>query len=204
MRDPGLIPGSGRSSGEGNGYPFQCSCLENFMERGTWWAIVLVTPWLRGFHFHFWVSPVHANVMLNFGASLVAQLVKNLPAMRGPGFDPWVGKIPWRRERLPLQYSGLENSMDCIAHWAEKSHTRLSSFHFHFHISATSFTVWLNPDWYTSHVVDALPCHPLFFCNYFMFFIQYRINIQILALSLSGSTNLGKLLELPDSQLLHL
>ena len=28
-----------------------------------------------------------------------------------PGFDPRVGKIPWRRERL-LQYSGLENSMD--------------------------------------------------------------------------------------------
>ena len=36
-------------------------------------------------------------------ASLVAQLVKNLPAMWGPGFDPWVGKIPWRRERLPTK-----------------------------------------------------------------------------------------------------
>ena len=35
------------------------------------------------------------------GASLGAQLVKNLPAMWRPGFDPWVGKIPWRRERLP-------------------------------------------------------------------------------------------------------
>ena len=34
-------------------------------------------------------------------ASLVAQLVKNPPAMWRPGFDPWVGKIPWRRERLP-------------------------------------------------------------------------------------------------------
>ena len=34
-------------------------------------------------------------------ASLVAQLVKNLPAIRRPGFDPWVGKIPWRRDRLP-------------------------------------------------------------------------------------------------------
>ena len=33
--------------------------------------------------------------------SLVAQLVKNLPAMWETGFDPWVGKIPWRRERLP-------------------------------------------------------------------------------------------------------
>ena len=29
-------------------------------------------------------------------ASLVAQLVKNLPAMWESGFDPWVGKIPWR------------------------------------------------------------------------------------------------------------
>ena len=29
--DPGLIPGSGRYSGEGNGYPLQCSCLENPM-----------------------------------------------------------------------------------------------------------------------------------------------------------------------------
>ena len=34
--DPGLIPGSGRSSGEGNGNPFQCSCLENPMDRGAW------------------------------------------------------------------------------------------------------------------------------------------------------------------------
>ena len=34
-------------------------------------------------------------------ASLVAQLVKNSPAMWETGFDPWVGKILWRRERLP-------------------------------------------------------------------------------------------------------
>ena len=31
----------------------------------------------------------------------MAQLVKNPPAIGRPGFDPWVGKIPWRRERLP-------------------------------------------------------------------------------------------------------
>ena len=34
-------------------------------------------------------------------ASLVAQLEKNRPAMRETWFDPWVGKIPWRREWLP-------------------------------------------------------------------------------------------------------
>ena len=34
----GLIPGSGRLSGEGNGNPFQYSCLGNPVDRGTWWA----------------------------------------------------------------------------------------------------------------------------------------------------------------------
>ena len=36
----GLIPGSGRSPGEGNGNPLQYSCLENSMDRGAWWAPV--------------------------------------------------------------------------------------------------------------------------------------------------------------------
>ena len=39
-RDKGLIPGSGRSPGEGNGNPLQYSCLENPMDRGAWWATV--------------------------------------------------------------------------------------------------------------------------------------------------------------------
>ena len=38
--DPGSIPGSGRSPGEGNGNPLQYSCLENPMEGGAWWAVV--------------------------------------------------------------------------------------------------------------------------------------------------------------------
>ena len=38
--DSGSIPGLGRSSGEGNGYPLQYSCLENPMDRGAWWATV--------------------------------------------------------------------------------------------------------------------------------------------------------------------
>ena len=39
--DRGSIPGSGRSPGEGTGYPLQYSCLENPMDGGAWWAIVL-------------------------------------------------------------------------------------------------------------------------------------------------------------------
>ena len=90
--------------------------------------------------------------------------------MRRPGFDSWVRKIRWRRDRLPtpiflgfpcgsagkkstcntgdlglipgfgrspgegkgypLQYSGLENSMDCIVHKVAKSQIGLRDFHF--------------------------------------------------------------------------
>ena len=39
-RDMGLVPESGRSHGVGNGNPLQYSCLENSMDRGTWWATV--------------------------------------------------------------------------------------------------------------------------------------------------------------------
>ena len=39
-RDLGLIPGLGRSPGEGNGNPLQYSCLEISMDRGDWWATV--------------------------------------------------------------------------------------------------------------------------------------------------------------------
>ena len=39
-------------------------------------------------------------------------MVKNPPAVWETEFHRWVGKIPWKREQLPLQYSGLENSID--------------------------------------------------------------------------------------------
>ena len=59
-------------------------------------------------------------------ASLVAELVKNPPAMQEAGFDPWVGRISWRRERLPTPgefWPGLENSMDCIVYGFATSQT---------------------------------------------------------------------------------
>ena len=40
IREAGSIPGSGRSPGEGSGNPLQYSCLENPMDRRTWWATV--------------------------------------------------------------------------------------------------------------------------------------------------------------------
>ena len=40
MRDAGLISGLGRSPAGGHGNPLQYSCLENYLDRGAWWAIV--------------------------------------------------------------------------------------------------------------------------------------------------------------------
>ena len=107
---------------------------------------------------------------MSTGASLIAQLAKNLPAMQETSVQFLGWEDPWRRNRLlnpvllsfpcgsagkesacnagdlgsipglgrspgegkgyPLQYSGLENSMDYKVHGVAKSQTRLSDFHF--------------------------------------------------------------------------
>jgi len=96
--------GSGRSTGEGIGYPLQYS-----------WA------------------------------SLVAQLVNNLPEMGDLGSISGLGRSPGEGKGYPLQYSDLENSMDCIVHGVAKSWTGLSYFHFlcTHHIVSVSL---INPD----------------------------------------------------------
>ena len=63
-------------------------------------------------------------------ASLVAQLVKNPPAMQ----ETWVLSLDWENpldegKGYPLQYPSLENSMDCLVHRVAKSRIRLSDFH---------------------------------------------------------------------------
>ena len=65
-------------------------------------------------------------------ANLVARMVKNLPAMQEPGFNPWVGKISWRKEWkstpvfLPGEIHG-QRSLAGSRQWGGKSWTRLSS-----------------------------------------------------------------------------
>ena len=57
-----------------------------------------------------WFSPKFNILNLHlhlYGASLVAQPVKNLPATQKTLFDPWVGKIPWRREWMATHSSIL-------------------------------------------------------------------------------------------------
>ena len=65
-------------------------------------------------------------------ASLVAQLIKTLPAMwETLGSIPGLGTSPTEGKDCPLQHSGLENSMDFIVHEVTNSLTRLSDFRFH-------------------------------------------------------------------------
>ena len=44
------------------------------------------------------------------------------------GLNPGLGRSPGEGKGYPLQYSGLENSMDCIVHGVAKSQTQLSDF----------------------------------------------------------------------------
>ena len=48
------------------------------------------------------------------------------------GSIPGLGRAPGEGKGYPLQYSGLENSTDCIVQGVAKSRTGLSDFHFHF------------------------------------------------------------------------
>ena len=48
------------------------------------------------------------------------------------GSIPGLGRSPGEGKGYPLQYSGLENSMNCIVHGVTKSQTGLGVFHFHF------------------------------------------------------------------------
>ena len=72
----------------------------------------------------------------------VAQLVKNPPAMR----ETWVLSLGWEDplEGYPLQYSGLENSMDYKVHGVAKSQIWLSDFHFSLGTYKPSISIWMD------------------------------------------------------------
>ena len=64
-----------------------------------------------------------------------------------PGFDPWVGRSPGEGNGYPLQYSGLENSMDCTVHGVTKSLTqqRLSLTYLYKKRTEHSLKFWIFP-----------------------------------------------------------
>ena len=56
------------------------------------------------------------------------------------GLIPGLGRSPGEGKGYPLQYSGLENSMDCIVHGIAKSRSRLSDFHFTMELQSVQFS----------------------------------------------------------------
>ena len=103
--DLGLISGSGRFPGKGNGYPFQYSCLENSMGQR---SPVGYSPWccresdmterLTLFSLLYLIYRPHGSLS---GKGPACQCRRR----RRLGFDPWVGKIPWSRKWHPTLVS---------------------------------------------------------------------------------------------------
>ena len=81
-----------------------------------------------------------------------------------PGSIPGLGRSPGEGKGYPLQYSGLENSMDCIVHGVTKSQTQLSNFHFTLDpigLSVPSFLLALETDpwkYWPDYVQECLAC----------------------------------------------
>ena len=99
--DPGLISLLWRSPGEGNGNLLQYSCLENPMDRGAWWATVprVAKSWTR----LKWLSTHACFSYGGFpGGASCKEPTRQCQCRRCKRhrFNPWVGKIPSRRERL--------------------------------------------------------------------------------------------------------
>ena len=92
--DPGSIPGSGRSPGEGNVNPLQYSCLENPMDRGAWWATV---------------HEVTKDLGMTFPGGI--EVKASVWNAGDPGSIPGSGRSPGGNG-TPLQYSCLENPME--------------------------------------------------------------------------------------------
>ena len=71
------------------------------------------------------------------------------------GLIPGLGRFPGEGKGYPLQYSGLENSMNCIVHGVTKSGTRLSDFHIVF-VQKYSLKVVFESFWYQLSSVQSL------------------------------------------------
>ena len=136
-------PALGRSPGEGKGYPLQYSGLENSMD----YTVSKSQTWQSDFHFSELLAYLNKKKFINLcylqscfighlltadsnkmiiyyllnlsRASLVAQTIKNLPAMQETQVQtPGLGRSPGEGNVNPLQHYYLENSMDGRVWWA--------------------------------------------------------------------------------------
>ena len=100
IRDEGSIPGSGRCPGGEHGNPLQHSCLENPRDGGAWWGAIYGVAQSRTQLKR--LSSSSSVYMLGFpggtsGKGSTCQWRRH----KRRGFDPWIGKMPWRRAWQP-------------------------------------------------------------------------------------------------------
>ena len=113
--DPGSIPGSGRSSGGGDNKTLQCSCLENPTDRVAW-------------------------------RSTVCEAAKSWTWLsERRGLNPWVRKIPWRRNWQPALVflpgkSRGQRSLAAYSPWVCKESDTTEHTHIHTHHIHTTYT----------------------------------------------------------------
>ena len=127
-----MIPGLGRSTGEGIGYPLQYSDLENSMycslPRSSVHGILqarILSELPFNSHRQLW--------SLKFRCFPHSSVGKESACNAGdPCSIPGLGRSLGEGKGYPCQYFSLENSMDCIVHGVTKSWTPLSDFHFYF------------------------------------------------------------------------
>ena len=134
--DPGLIPGLGRSPGEGNGNPPQYSCLRNPMDKGAWQATPhCVAKTHTHTHTHTHTRYFQIGSLLLFLRHWVFPGGSDCKESSWSAGDsdsiPGWGRSPGEGNDNPLQYSCLENSMhrgdwQAIVHGVARSRTRLS------------------------------------------------------------------------------
>ena len=158
------ILGSRRCLGNGNDNALQYSCLENSMDREAWQAtvydiakifpiaqLVKNTPAVQETLLQYWVGKIHCrmdrlptSVFLGFFCGSAGK--ESACNAENLGWIHGLGRFLGEWKGYPFQYSGLENSMDCIVHgvtqsrtWLSRSRTGLSSSHF----QELSRTEWL-------------------------------------------------------------
>ena len=125
-RDPGLIPGSGRSPGRGKSNPLQYFRLENPVDRGAWQAHIQSTGLQRvsheracahthaRTHTHTHVRNIEIDRQFNLSIGFPGSSDGKESACKvgDPGSIPELGRSPGEGNGNPLQYSCLENPMD--------------------------------------------------------------------------------------------
>ena len=145
-----MISGSGRSPGEGIGYPLQYS-WDSLVAQLVKNPPAMTENWARSLSWEDHLEEgkaTHSSILgLPCGSTGKESIcnVGDLSSISGLGRSPGEGK------GYPLQYSGLENPHGQRSHGVTKSRTRLSDFHFH--IMRGHFTKWSKTHIWKSFVV---------------------------------------------------